>query len=131
VNLNLVQLAGHLTRDVEVRYTPGGLAIAKVGIAANRRTKKNDEWVDVAMFIDVKCFGKAAESLAKHCKKGSPIYVRGALELEQWDDKATGQKRSKHVVIADEWQFTEKRQSEPAPGAATGGDAASADDTPL
>jgi single-strand DNA-binding protein len=103
---NKVILIGNLTRDPELRYTPKGMAIAKIGLAVNR-TWRNEagESKEEVTFIDVDSFGKQAETLAQYLKKGSPLMVEGRLKLDQWDDKATGQKRSKLGVTLEGFQF--------------------------
>src|SRR6202044_496668 len=95
-NFNKVILAGNLTRDPELRYTPKGMAIAKIGLAINR-TWRNEagETKEEATFVDVDAFGRQAETLAQYLKKGSPLMVEGRLKLGQWDDKQSGQKRSR------------------------------------
>jgi single-strand DNA-binding protein len=103
---NKVILIGNLTRDPELRYTPKGMAIAKLGIAVNR-TWKNEagESKEEVTFIDVDAFGRQAETLAQYVKKGSPLMVEGRLRLDQWDDKQTGQKRSRLGVVLEGFQF--------------------------
>jgi len=105
-SFNKVILVGNLTRDPELRYTPKGTAIAKIGIAVNR-TWKNEagESKEETTFVDVDAFGRQAETLAQYIKKGSPLLVEGRLRLDQWDDKQTGQKRSKLGVVLEAFQF--------------------------
>jgi single-strand DNA-binding protein len=105
-NFNKVILAGNLTRDPEVRYTPKGMAIAKIGLAINR-TWKNEagETKEEATFVDIDAFGRQAEVISQYLKKGAPILVEGRLRLDQWDDKQTGQKRSKLGVVLEGFQF--------------------------
>jgi single-strand DNA-binding protein len=105
-NFNKVILAGNLTRDPELRYTPKGMAIAKIGLAINRKwTSESGEVKEEATFVDVDAFGKQAETLGQYMRKGSPILIEGRLRLDQWDDKATGQKRSKLGVVVENFQF--------------------------
>jgi single-strand DNA-binding protein len=103
---NKVILIGNLTRDPELRYTPQGVAIAKIGLAVNR-TWKNEagESKEEVTFIDVDAFRRQAETLAQYLKKGSPLMVEGRLKLDQWDDKQTGQKRSRLGVVLEGFQF--------------------------
>ena len=103
---NKVILIGNLTRDPELRYTPKGMAIAKLGLAVNR-TWRNEagESKEEVTFVDVDSFGRQAETLAQYLKKGSPLMVEGRLKLDQWDDKQTGQKRSRLGVILEGFQF--------------------------
>lgn len=110
MNLNHVQLAGRLTRDPDSRYTQSGVAIADMGIAVSRFFKNDQgETKEETDFIDVTAFGRTAEIVQKHLRKGSPIYVEGRLKLDQWDDKQTGAKRSKLKVIAESMQFVGPR----------------------
>jgi single-strand DNA-binding protein len=103
---NKVILVGNLTRDPELRYTPKGVAIAKIGLAVNRtwRTETGETKEEVT-FIDIDAFSKQAETIAQYMKKGSPMLVEGRLRLDQWDDKQTGQKRSKLGVVLEGFQF--------------------------
>jgi len=105
-NFNKVILAGNLTRDPEVRYTPKGLAIAKLALAINRTWRSEaGESKEEVTFVDVDAFGKQAETIAQYLKKGRPILVEGRLKLDQWDDKQTGQKRSRLGVVLENFQF--------------------------
>jgi single-strand DNA-binding protein len=103
---NKVILVGNLTRDPELRYTPKGMAIAKIGLAVNRNwTSESGEKKEEVTFVDVDAFGRQAETLGQYMKKGSPILIEGRLRLDQWDDKQTGQKRSKLGVVVEGFQF--------------------------
>ena len=105
-SFNKVILVGNLTRDPELRYTPKGMAIAKVGLAVNRNwTSESGEKKEEVTFVDVDIFGRTAENVAQYMKKGRPILIEGRLRLDQWDDKQTGQKRSKLGVVAETVQF--------------------------
>jgi single-strand DNA-binding protein len=114
---NKVILIGNLTRDPELRYTPKGVAIAKIGLAVNRswRDANTNELKEETTFVDVDAFAKQAETLAKYVKKGSPIMVEGRLRLDTWEDKQTNQKRSKLGVVLEGFQFLDFR------GASEGG----------
>ena len=105
-NFNKVILAGNLTRDPELRYTPKGVAIAKIGLAINRtwRTETGEQKEEVT-FVDVDAFGRQAETIGQYLKKGRPILIEGRLRLETWDDKQTGQKRSRLGVVMESFQF--------------------------
>src|SRR5258707_713792 len=105
-NFNKVILVGNITRDPELRYTSKGMAIAKIGMAINR-TWKNEagESKEEVTFVDVDAFGRQAETIAQYLKKGSPLMVEGRLRLDQWDDKQTGQKRSRLGVTLEGFQF--------------------------
>jgi single-strand DNA-binding protein len=103
---NKVILIGNLTRDPELRYTPQGVAIAKIGLAVNRTWKtESGETKEEVTFVDVDAFRRQAETLAQYLKKGSPLMVEGRLKLDQWDDKQTGQKRSRLGVVLEGFQF--------------------------
>jgi single-strand DNA-binding protein len=105
-SFNKVILMGNLTRDPELRYTPKGTAIAKIGLAVNRVwTTETGEKKEEVTFIDVDVFGRTAENVGQYMRKGRPIMVEGRLRLDQWDDKQTGQKRSKLGVVAETVQF--------------------------
>jgi single-strand DNA-binding protein len=105
-NFNKVILAGNLTRDPEVRYTPKGMAIAKFGMAINRSWKNEaGETKEEVTFVDIDAFGRQAEVISQYLKKGSPILMEGRLRLDQWDDKQTGQKRSKLGIVLEGFQF--------------------------
>src|ERR1051326_8061504 len=105
-NFNKVILAGNLTRDPELRYTPKGTAIARIGLACNRKWKsETGEWKEEVTFVDVDAFGKTAETIGQYLKKGRPILIEGRLRYDTWDDKQTGQKKSKLGVVLDNFQF--------------------------
>jgi len=105
-SFNKVILVGNLTRDPELRYTPKGTAIAKVGIAVNRVwTNEAGEKKEEVTFVDVDIFGRTAENVGQYMRKGRPILIEGRLRLDQWDDKQTGQKKSKLGVVAETVQF--------------------------
>jgi single-strand DNA-binding protein len=116
-SFNKVILMGNLTRDPELRYTPKGTAIAKVGLAVNRVwTNEAGEKKEEVTFVDVDIFGRTAENVGQYMRKGRPMLVEGRLKLDQWDDKQTGQKKSKLGVVAETVQFLGG-----APGAGEGG----------
>jgi single-strand DNA-binding protein len=105
-SFNKVILMGNLTRDPELRYTPKGTAIAKVGLAVNRVwTNEAGEKKEEVTFVDVDIFGRTAENVGQYMRKGRPMLVEGRLKLDQWDDKQTGQKKSKLGVVAETVQF--------------------------
>jgi len=105
-SFNKVILVGNLTRDPELRYTPKGVAIAKIGLAVNR-TWRNEagETKEEVTFVDVDIFGRTAENVGQYMRKGSPILIEGRLRLDSWEDKQTGQKRNKLTVIGEVVQF--------------------------
>ncbi len=105
-SFNRVILVGNLTRDPELRYTPKGTAVAEIGLAVNRVwTNEAGEKKEEVTFVDVDMFGRTAENVGQYMRKGSPILIEGRLKLDQWDDKQTGQKRSRLKVVADIVQF--------------------------
>jgi len=98
---NKVILLGNLTRDVEIRYTNSGVAIASFGLATNRKFKGQDgQQKEEVMFIDVKAFGRTGEIANQFLRKGSKVLVEGRLVLEQWEDKY-GAKKSRHSVAVE------------------------------
>ena len=105
-NFNKVILLGNLTRDPEVRFTQGGLAVAKFGMAINRKSSTKDgESRESTCFVDVTAFGKQAEIIDQYISKGSPLFVEGRLEFSTWEDKNGGGKRNKLEVIVENFQF--------------------------
>ena len=116
---NKVILVGNLTKDVELKYTQLGTAIAKFGLATNRTYKDNmtGENKQEVMFIDITVFGRSAEVANQYLAKGRRVLVEGRLVLEQWVD-GNGQKRSKHSIVAEKIQFMDfTSQNEEAPSA--------------
>jgi single-strand DNA-binding protein len=106
VNLNKVFVGGNITRDIELRNLPGGQAIAQIGLAVNRSWTGNDgQKKEETTFVDCEAWGKTAEVMHKYLAKGRPVFIEGRLKLDQWDDKETGQKRSKMKVVVDSFQF--------------------------
>lgn len=103
---NKVILIGNLTRDPELRYTAKGTAIAKIGLAVNRRWRNEaGEWQEETTFVDVDAFGRQAETIGQYLKKGRPVMIEGRLKLDQWEDKNSGQKRSRLGVVMESFQF--------------------------
>ena len=110
MSYNKIILVGHCTRDIELRYTPTGTAIAKTGLAVNRRFKgQNGEQKDETMFIDLTFFGRTAEIANQHLNKGKKILVEGRLVLDQWTDQ-NGQNRSKHSIAVENIEFLDKKE---------------------
>ena len=104
-NLNKVFLIGNLTRDPELRYTPGGAAVVKFGMAVNRTwTTPTGEKKEEVCFVDVQAWARRAEVISEYCKKGSPLFVEGRLQLNTWEGK-DGQKRSQLRVVVENFQF--------------------------
>lgn len=105
-SFNKVILIGNLTRDPELRYTPNGKAVAKVSLAVNRVwTNEAGEKKEEVTFVDVDIFGRTAENVGQYMRKGRPLMIEGRLKLDQWDDKTTGQKRTRLGVVAETAQF--------------------------
>ena len=114
-SFNKVILAGNLTRDPELRYTPKGLAIAKFGLAVNRVSKtETGENREEVTFVDIDAFGKQAETIAQYMKKGRPFLVEGRLRLDQWEDKNTHQKQSKLKVVLESFSFIDSKGADNA-----------------
>jgi single-strand DNA-binding protein len=108
--LNKVFLIGNLTRDPELRVTPKGTAICQFGLAVNRQFKdESGATRDETTFVDIEAWGKQGELVAKYLTKGSPAMVEGRLKLDQWEDKQSGQKRSKMKVVLENVQFLSTR----------------------
>jgi len=127
---NKVILAGNLTRDPELRYTPSGTAIAKFGLAVNRKWKdsQTNEMKEEVTFVDIDAFGRQAETIGQYLKKGRPILIEGRLKLDQWDDKQTQQKRSRLGVVLESFNFLDSgtREGGDFGGGAAGGGAPAA-----
>ena len=108
---NKIILVGNLTRDIEIRFSQGGLAIAKSAIATSRKFKSNTgEQKEEVCFVDITFFGRSAEVANQYLHKGSKILVEGRLVFEQWVDQ-NGQKRSKHGVSVDVMQMLDSKNS--------------------
>jgi single-strand DNA-binding protein len=121
-SFNKVVLVGNLTRDPELRYTPKGTAIAKIGLAVNRVwTNEAGEKKEEVTFVDVDIFGRTAENVGQYMRKGRPILIEGRLKLDQWDDKQTGQKKSRLGVVAENVQFLGSAQGGGEGGGGGGG----------
>ncbi len=105
-NLNKVMLIGNLTRDPELRHTPKGTAVSEISMAINR-VWNNDQGQkqEETTFVEVTLWGRQAELAQQYLTKGRPVYIEGRLQLDSWDDKETGKKRSKLRVIGENMQF--------------------------
>jgi single-strand DNA-binding protein len=99
-SLNKVFLIGNLTRDPELRHTPGGAAVCDLGMAMNRKYKSGDEWRDEVVFCDVTVWGKAGEACSQYLAKGRQVFVEGRLRTAEWETQ-DGQKRQKLEVVAE------------------------------
>ena len=103
---NKVMLIGNLTRDPEVRYTPKGSAVCDIGLAVNRvYTSDSGEKVEEVTFVDVVLWSKMAELAGKYLHKGRPVFIEGRLQMDSWEDKQTGQKRTRLRVVGEQMQF--------------------------
>ena len=120
-DLNEVRLIGRLTRDPELRQA-GQAQVCEFGLATGRKFKGQDGTMkEETTFVDVACWGKLAENVSRYMKKGRQIFVGGRLKLDSWEDKQSGQKRSKLSVVAENVQFLDsgdRQQAEQRPPAA-------------
>lgn len=114
-NLNQVNLIGHLTRDVELKHTPNGTAVANFGLGVNRkwRTDKGEDKQEV-VFVEITAWARIAEVCAEYLHKGSPVFVSGRLSLDSWVDKQTNQKRSRLTVTVESMQLLAQRENDNA-----------------
>jgi single-strand DNA-binding protein len=116
-SLNKVMLIGNLTRDPEVRFTPKGNAVCDMAIAVNRRyLSDNGERVEEVTYLDIVLWNKQAELAGQYLAKGRSVFIEGRLQMDSWEDKATGQKRSKIRIVCENMQFLDSKG-----GAAGGG----------
>jgi single-strand DNA-binding protein len=118
-NFNKVILAGNLTRDPELRYTPKGTAVARITLAVNR-TYSGEDGVkkEEVSFVDVDAWGRQGEVIAQYMKKGRPLLVEGRLKQDTWEDKNTHQKQSKLKVVLESFSFIDSNRGDAsgAPG---------------
>ena len=125
-SFNKVILLGNVTRDPEIRYTPKGTAVTELGMAVNRvYSTDSGEKREEVLFVDVTLWGRTAEIAGEYLKKGRPVLIEGRLQLDTWDDKQSGQKRSKLKVVADGLQLIGGR-----PPGSSGGPAESSESRP-
>jgi len=122
-SFNKVILIGNLTRDPQVRYTTDGKAVADIGLAINSQwfDKQSNQKKEETTFVDVTLWGRQAEVAGEYLAKGRPVLIEGRLQLDTWDDKATGQKRSKLKVVGDNLQMLGSRQDGGGSGGGGGG----------
>jgi single-strand DNA-binding protein len=110
-SVNKVILVGNCTRDPEVRYTPKGTAVTDLGLAMNRYySSDGGEKREETTFVDVTLWGRQAEVAAEYLKKGRPVYIEGRLQMDSWEDKNSGQKRSKLKVVGEQMQLLGSRE---------------------
>lgn len=106
-SLNKVMLIGNVTRDPELKYTPKGSAVTDLGLAVNRSytNQATGEKVEETTFVDVELWGRLAEIAGEYAKKGRPVFIEGRLRMDSWEDKQSGQKRSRLKVTAEGLQL--------------------------
>jgi single-strand DNA-binding protein len=128
-NVNKVILIGNVTRDPEVKFTSKGSAVTDIGLAINRNyTLDNGEKREETTFVDVELWGRLAEIAGEYAKKGRPVYIEGRLRMDTWEDKASGQKRSRMKVVGENLQLLGARAG--GGGPSSGGDHESYDSAP-
>jgi single-strand DNA-binding protein len=119
-NFNKVILAGNLTRDPELRYTPKGTAVARITLAVNRTWKsESGESKEEVSFVDVDIWGRQAEVISQYMKKGRPLLVEGRLKQDTWEDKNTKQKQSKLKVVLESFSFIDSNRGDSGGGGAS------------
>lgn len=111
--MNKCFFIGNITRDIEMRFSQSGMALASLSLAINERRKdKEGNPKDKAIFLDMTAFGKTAEAMAQYLKKGSKIAVEASADRQEWDDKQTGQKRSKICFLVNSFEFCDSKGKE-------------------
>jgi single-strand DNA-binding protein len=118
-DVNHVILIGRLTRDSELKYTSGGMAVCKFAIAVNRRRKNGDQWVEEASFFDIVLWGRTGETLNQYLVKGKQIAVEGELHQNRWEQD--GQSRSKIEIMANNVQLLGGNQGSSSAGMSAAG----------
>jgi len=108
---NKVILMGNLTRDPELKHASTGTEVCEFGLAVNRKKKQGDKQIDEVCFVNIACFSTLAQNCNQYLSKGSLVYLEGRLNFSQWDDKNSGQKRSKLDVVAENVQFMPKNEA--------------------
>ncbi|WP_058270809.1 single-stranded DNA-binding protein [Olsenella massiliensis] len=118
MSINRVNISGNLTRDGELRATAGGTSVLAFGVAVNDRARNQQtgNWEDRPNFVDCVMFGARADALARYLTKGTKVAIEGKLRWSQWQDRQTGQNRSKLEVVVDEVEFLSARGAEGATG---------------
>jgi len=121
-SFNKVILVGNLTRDPQVKYTTGGTAVTEIGLAVNRRwlDKQSNQWKDETTFVDVTLWGRTAEIAGEYLAKGRPVLIEGRLQLDTWDDRESGQKRSKLRVVGENMTMLGSKGDGPSGGGGGG-----------
>ena len=120
---NKVILVGNLTRDPELRHIPSGTAVTDLGLAVNRTwTDRNtNQRNEETTFVDVTCWGRTAEIACEYLRKGRPVLVEGRLQMDEWNDRETGAKRTKLKVVCDNMQMLGSRNEGNSGGGGGGG----------
>jgi single-strand DNA-binding protein len=108
--LNDVKIIGNLVSEPELRSTPSGTQVANLSVGINETYRVDDEQRQITTFVDVQVWGPSAQNFANLVRKGQEIFIEGSLRQDRWEDKQTGQNRSKLYVKADRWQFTQYRR---------------------
>ena len=110
-SFNKVILVGNVTRDPQVKYTTGGMAVTEVGLAVNYRShdKQSNTWKENTTFVDVTLFGRTAEVAGEYLAKGKQVLIEGRLQLDTWDDRETGKKRQKLYVVGEKLEMLGSR----------------------
>lgn len=120
-SFNKVMLMGNLTRDPELSYLPNNTPVVEIGVASNRRFRRQDgEMGEETLFIDCRTFGRTAEVVNQYFRKGSPIFIEGRLQLDRWEDRE-GNKRSKYRVMIEKFEFLDSRSDSNSGGGGGGG----------
>lgn len=126
-NFNRVFLMGNLTRDPELRHTQSNMAVATIGLAVNRRWRdQSGEQKEETTFVDCEAWGKTAETMCSYLAKGRPVFIEGRLRLDTWQDKTSGENRSKLKVVVENFQFVDSKAGSGGPGGGSGGEGAPA-----
>lgn len=121
-SFNKVILVGNLTRDPQVKYTTGGTAVTEIGLAVNRRwmDKQSNQWKDETTFVDITLWGRTAEIAGEYLAKGRSVLIEGRLQLDTWDDRESGQKRSKLRVVGENMTMLGGKGDNPGGGGSSG-----------
>ncbi len=122
-SFNKVILVGNLTRDPQIRYTPKGTAVAEIGLAVSRTwfDQGTNQKKEETTFVDITLWGRQAEIAGEYLAKGRPVLIEGRLNLDTWDDKESGQKRSKLKVVCEQMQLLGSREGSSGGGGGGGG----------
>lgn len=110
MNFNKLLLGGRLTKDPELRVTPGGTAITQFSVATSRKFKTDNQEREEVSFIDCEAWGKTGEAIAKYLSKGKPIFCEGRIKQDSWEDKTTKEKRTKLKMVVEIFQFVGSRE---------------------